>query len=96
MIVYQVFAFDDNSDDECDCDHDDDDDDDDDDDHNDDVEHVYWQPFFGRNPSQELSGKYHWFQKMLDVTLLFPDIGAAVEELYSLTICSCGFHEPCT
>ena len=45
----------------------DDDDDDDDvvvvvvvvDDDDDGVEHVYWQPFFGRNSSQELSGKYY-------------------------------------
>ena len=29
------------------------------DDDDDGVEHVYWQPFFGRNSSQELSGKYY-------------------------------------
>ena len=70
------------------CKDDDDDDDDDDagggggdgdgDGDGDDVEHVCWQPFFGRNPSQELLGKSKWMHKILDLSLLFQDIGAAV------------------
>jgi hypothetical protein len=79
-------AFDDgdDDDDDDDDDHDDDDDDEDDDDDGggggdgDDVEHVCWQPFFGRNPSQELLGKSKWMHKILDLSLLFQDIGAAV------------------
>ena len=75
---------DDDDDDDDDDDHDDDDEDDDDDDDGggggggDDVEHVCWQPFFGRNPSQELLGKSKWMHKILDLSLLFQDIGAAV------------------
>ena len=61
----------------------------------DDVEHVCWQPFFGRNPSQELLGKSKWMHKILDLSLLFQDIGAAVGALYSLTICNESFHETC-
>jgi len=59
---------------------------------NDGVEHVYWQPFFGegtlrRNFRENIIG----CKKIFDLTLLFPDIGAAVGALYSLTICNDGF-----
>ena len=62
------------------------------DDDNDGVEHVYWQPFFGegtlrRNFRENIIG----CKKIFDLTLLFPDIGAAVGALYSLTICNDGF-----
>ena len=93
----------DDGDDEYDEYDDDDDDDDDDvvvvvvvvvvvDDDNDGVEHVYWQPFFGegtlrRNFRENIIG----CKKIFDLTLLFPDIGAAVGALYSLTICNDGF-----
>ena len=61
-------------------------------DDNDGVEHVYWQPFFGegtlrRNFRENIIG----CKKIFDLTLLFPDIGAAVGALYSLTICNDGF-----
>ena len=34
--------------------------------------------------------------KILDLTLLFPDIGAAVGALYLLTNCNDAFNETCT
>ena len=61
---------------------------------NDGVEHVYWQPFFGRNPSQELSGKCNWLQNIFDLTLLSRTLVLQLGH-YSLTICNENFHEVC-
>ena len=68
---------------------------DDDDDDKDGVEHVYWQALFGRNPSQELSGKYNWLQKKYLTSPWFPRHWCCSWGTYSMTICNEHVHETC-